>query len=285
MLRAKRRTTTHIGLVLLVCVLVVLAAVNIHYELLPVHFCTCEGCDGGGIRVLSYNVHSLSDGFTSSAPKMAWMILEEEPDFVYLTEYYEGTDETLQEALEQHYPNINREHRWGANEGDAFYSTWGIDSVYRFTLSGHHSAIYRVQIHKKADTLAVYCCHLSSNNLKIEEGRWASLEEGRRLRCEEACVIVEALNNERYPAIVMGDMNDLSYSQPIKMIEATSMRDAWWKGGLGYGSTYSENWLKLRIDHVLYDKKKLKLHRVGVIGDYKFSDHRSIVADMELKPN
>lgn len=43
----------------------------------------------------------------------------------------------------------------------------------------HH---FKVQIHCGADTVVVYCCHLSSNNLKLAEGRWASLEEGRSLR-------------------------------------------------------------------------------------------------------
>lgn len=258
-----------------------LVAVNIHFEMIPLHF--CSGIENVcGIRVLSYNVHSEADGFVASAPKMVEMILRVNPDFVYLTEYYEGTEETLQEALEQHYPYVNRKHRWGANDGDAFFSTWEIDSVYRFSLSGHYSAIYQVQVHKEIDTLAIYCCHLSSNNLKLEEGRLSSLQEGRRLRAKEADAIVEALQHEQYPVIVMGDMNDVSGSYALRRLESAGLNDAWWKGGLGYGSTYSEDWLKLRIDHILYDKKKLKLQFVDVIGDYKYSDHRAIVADFEL---
>jgi len=279
-LKVKRKTIRFIW-VLLACVLVTLVAVNIHYEVIPVHFCS-GSCNGRGIRVLSYNVHSEADGFRTSSPKMAMMILEDNPDFIYLTEYYEGTDETLQEALEQHYPYVNRKHRWGANDGDAFYSTWEIDSVYRFSLSGHYSAIYRVQIHKETDTLAMYCCHLSSNNLKLSYGRWASLEEGRRLRAKEADAITDALQQEKYPAIVMGDMNDVSGSYALKRLESAGLSDAWWKDGPGYGSTYSENWLKLRIDHILYDKEKLKLRFVDVVGDYKYSDHRAVVAGFEF---
>ena len=75
-------------------------AVNIHYEVIPFHFISgsVNGCE---IRGLLYNVHSEAEGFGASSPKMAAMILEEKPDFVYSTEYYEGTDETLQEILEQ----------------------------------------------------------------------------------------------------------------------------------------------------------------------------------------
>lgn len=268
--------------VLLVGFVATLVAVNIHFEMIPLHFCSGIG-NGCGIRVLSYNVHSEADGFRTSSTKMAAIIMEEEPDFVYLTEYYEGTDEALQEALEHHYPYMNRKHRWGANDGDAFFSTWEMDSIYRFSMSGHFSAIYRVQIHKDTDTLAVYCCHLSSNNLKLEDGRWASLDKGRKLRAKEADVIVEALEQEQYPAIVMGDMNDVSGSYAMRRLESAGLSDAWWKGGLGYGSTYSEDWLKLRIDHILYDKKKLKLQFVDVIGDYKYSDHSAVVAELEWR--
>ena len=266
---------------LLAGVVVTLVVVNIHYEVIPVHLFS-SSISGHGIRVLSYNVHSKADSFGTSVPKMAAMILERKPDFAYLTEYYEGTNEKLQEALEHHYPYMNRKHRWGANDGDTFFSTWEMDSIYRFSMSGHFSAIYRVQVHKGTDTLAVYCCHLSSNNLKLEEGRWASLEEGRRLRAKEADEIVEALQQEHYPTIVMGDMNDVSGSYAMRRLESAGLGDAWWKAGLGYGSTYSEDWLKLRIDHILYDKKKLKLQFVDVIGDYKYSDHRAVVAGVEF---
>ena len=276
-----KRITTQFKWVILTCLLVALVAVNIHFEVIPVHLYSGSG-SGQGIRVLSYNVYSEADGFGASAPKMAKMILEEDPDFVYLTEYYEGIDESLQEALEQHYPFVNRKHRWGANDGDAFYSTWEIDSIYRFKLPGHFSAIFRVQIHEEADTLVVYCCHLSSNNLKLGDGRWASLEEGRKLRCEEADVIVGALKDERYPAIIMGDMNEFSYAEPIKRIESTSMRDAWWSGGTGYGSTYSDGKLWLRIDHVLFNKAQMRLRNISVAGNYDWSDHRALVAELLL---
>lgn len=266
--------------VLLVCVLIALVVLDIHFEVISVNICSGSG-NGHGIRMLAYNVHSEANGFSASSPKMMKMILEENPDFVYLTEYYEGTDETLQQTLEQHYPYVNRKHRWGANEGEAFYSQWQIDSVWRIKLSGHFSAIFRVQIHKETDTLAIYCCHLSSNNLKLGEGRWASLEEGRKLRAKEADAIIEALQKEQYPAIVMGDMNDVSGSYALRRLEAAGLDDAWWDGGLGYGSTYSEGWLKLRIDHILYDKKKLNLKFVDVVGDYKCSDHRAVLAGLE----
>ena len=31
----------------------------------------------------------------------------------------------------------------------------------------------------------------------------------------------------------------------------TGMKDAWWEKGSGYGATYHNGWLSLRLDHVL----------------------------------
>lgn len=210
------------------------------------------------------------------------MISGESPDFLYLTEYYEGADESLHNFLSQHFPYVDRKHSWGVNEGDAFYSKWEIDSVMRYNMLWHYSTVFRVQIHHKTDTLAIYCCHLSSNNQILEEGRWASMEEGRRLRCEEADVIVEALQNERHTAIVMGDMNDFSFAEPIKRIKSVGMSDAWWSGGTGYGSTYCDGMVRLRIDHVLYNKHQMKLRNISVVGDYEWSDHRAILAELSF---
>ena len=89
------------------CISVAIVAVNIHYEVIPIHF--SRGSENGrSFRVLSYNVHSKTEGFISSSQKIAKMIIDEKPDFIFLTEYYEGTDEFLQTVLDQYYPYMNR---------------------------------------------------------------------------------------------------------------------------------------------------------------------------------
>lgn len=261
-------------------VLLIVSIVNLYCELFPIHLAHRD--NNFDIKVLSYNIHSQADGFGLYAPEIAKTIVSEKPDFLFLTEYYETASEALINSLEREYPYINKTYRWENNEGDVFCSTWEIDTIDKYGVKGSFCSIYRVLIHKAPDTLAIYCCHLSSNNLKLNEGRWASLKEGRRLRAEEADAIVEALQQECYPVIVMGDMNDVSGSYAMRRLESAGLSDAWWKGGLGYGSTYSEDWLKLRIDHILYDKKKLKLQFVDIIGDYKYSDHRAVVAGLEF---
>ena len=262
-------------------VLLIAIIVNLYCELFPIHLAHRD--NNFGIKVLSYNIHSQADGFGLYATEIAKTIVGEKPDFVFLTEYYETASDTLINSLEREYPYVDKTHRWENNEGDVFCSTWEIDSIGKYGVSGNFSSIYRVPIHKATDTLAIYCCHLSSNNMKQKEGRWVSLQEGRRLRNMEADTLVAVLQKERYPAIVMGDMNDVSTSPAVKKIRSAGMNDAWWDGGLGYGSTYHESWLRLRIDYILYNAQLLKLKYVDVIGEKEWSDHRAIVAGFDLR--
>ena len=262
-------------------VFLIVILTNVYCELLPIHL-VCDDCSKS-YKVLVYNVHSLAGEFESHASEIAKAIVDERSGFVFLTEYYETVSDKILDSLKSHYPYVNTTHRWDNNDGDVFFSSWEIDSVCRYSISGSFCSIYRVQIHKFADTLALYCCHLSSNNLKLEEGRWASLQEGRRLRNMEADTLVAALQKERYPVIVMGDMNDVSFSPAVKKIRSAGLNDAWWDGGFGYGSTYHDGWLRLRIDHILYDNQRLKLKNVHVVGEKEWSDHRAVVAGFELK--
>ena len=276
MIKVKKR------LVVIAILLLLLIGANIYLKLIPIHF-TFSKNEISDICLLTYNVHSEAEDFERYASDMAKGILAKSPDFIFLTEYERTASDTIRNRLSKYYPYMVEKFRKGAFEGDSFYSKWIVDSVMKLNYPWHYSSAYRVQIHKVTDTLAIYCCHLSSNNLKLEEGRWASFQEGRRLRNMEADTLVAALKKERYPAIVMGDMNDVSFSPAVKKIRSAGLNDAWWDGGLGYGSTFHNGWLRLRVDHILYNAHRLKLKHVDVIGDIDWSDHRAVVSGFEIK--
>ena len=80
--------------------------------------------------------------------------------------------------------------------------------------------------------------------------------------------------------IVMGDMNDFNHSAPMDSLRDAGMKNAWWEVGFGYGATYREGWLRLRIDHIYYNDK-LKLKGVKVV-ETDLSDHNILVADFEF---
>ncbi len=268
--------------ILPVSIMLIVSLVSVNLTLIPIHFSSGRRCHVD-IRVLSYNVNSQEARFKAVSKKLVGTILNQNPDFVFLTEYYGTASDILQNEIVEYYPFSNNEYRFWDENGDVFFSKWNIDSINRFSLSGHYSSIYRVQIHRDADTLAVYCCHLSSNNLALNKGRWASLNEGRRLRNEEVDIITDAIVREQYSTLVIGDLNDVSWSDDIKRIRSSGLSDGWAEKGTGYGSTYSEGWLKLRIDHVLYDKQRMELNDIRIVGNYLWSDHRAIVASFVLK--
>lgn len=88
----------------------------------------------------------------------------------------------------------------------------------------------------------------------------------------------------------MGDMNDISSSYTLRRIESVGtlrhgsagLTDAWWKGGFGYGTTYHDHGLRLRLDHILYDEHCLTLSDVKVI-DTDASDHNALVGGFRIE--
>ena len=78
----------------------------------------------------------------------------------------------------------------------------------------------------------------------------------------------------------MGDMNDFNVSAPMDSLRDVGLKNAWWEAGLGYGTTYHDGWLRLRIDHILYSKE-LKLESIKVI-ETDLSDHNPIVAGFSM---
>lgn len=51
--------------------------------------------------------------------------------------------------------------------------------------------------------------------------------------------------------------------------------------GRGYGSTFHDGLLRLKLDHILFDEKYFDLNIVKMIGDNKWSDHNAMVAGFD----
>lgn len=117
---------------------------------------------------------------------------------------------------------------------------------------------------------------------------YEGLQFGYAFRGEEAEVIANALRNCPNPLLVCGDFNDFSGSRALRVIQDSRaenvhaehrdrLQNAWWRGGLGYGFTFADQHLLLRLDHILYSKE-FQLQGI-VVQDVPYSDHRPLVAD------
>ena len=262
---------------LLLCIIV---ALNAYTE------CFAFGCVNkdtkSDIKVMCFNVHLLNDSSEARACCICNIIVEEDPDFVFLTEYYGSSSDSLLNAMLAHYPYYDKSNRWDNNCGDVFFSRWSIDTTENIKPRLSYGSMYRVQLSHEKDTLAIYCCHLSSNLLDFSPNKLDALKKGYEERAKEADILYDALTHEKYPAIVMGDMNDISGSYTLRRIESAGLTDAWWKGGFGYGTTYHDHGLCLRLDHILYDEDCLTLSDVKVI-DTDASDHNALVGGFRIE--
>ena len=262
-----------IGIVLLALAL----AGNQYSRLFALGFTSGES----DVKVMTFNVHCSADDVTAKSEEVMHIISTESPDFLFLPELGTAGNE-MHERLKAVYPFTNAPLHLRDDGVEPFYSKWPIDTIIGLSDPHAYHSIYRIQVSKETDTLAIYCCHLSSNLLDFSPNKLDALKKGYEERAKEADILYDALTHEKYPAIVMGDMNDISGSYTLRRIESAGLTDAWWKGGFGYGTTYHDHGLRLRLDHILYDEHCLTLSDVKVI-DTDASDHNALVGGFRIE--
>ena len=239
------------------------------------------GQGDGQIKVMTFNVNSPGTDFEKKKSEIIAQIESEDPDFLYLPELGTAGND-VHERLKEIYPYTNAPLHLRDDGVEPFYSKWPIDTIIGLSDPHAYHSIYRIQVSKETDTLAIYCCHLSSNLLDFSPNKLDALKKGYEERAKEADILYDALTHEKYPAIVMGDMNDISGSYTLRRIESAGLTDAWWKGGFGYGTTYHDHGLRLRLDHILYNEDRLQLTDVKVI-DTDASDHNALVGGFRIE--
>lgn len=238
-------------------------------ETLPFNFNTNKQNSECDITVLCYNVKCSSPSYKLNQNSIAREILKERPDVIYLCEFNLSPSKIL-DSLIINDGGYRRYYKSGTN--CVFYSKFEIDSIHGIDTGtyrkGHHLN-NRIHLFLAYDTVAVFGCHLSSSRKGIVNAY--------HQRAKEADSLFNVIKAESFPVIVMGDLNDFSGSYAINRLMETGLKDAWWEGGCGYGATFHDKWLRLRLDHILYDKDKLNLQHVKIIKS-RLSDHNAMVA-------
>ena len=223
------------------------------------------------MKVLCYNVRSLDSLYDKKQLGVAVNILKENPDIVYLCEFHLSRNRKLDSLLTKEY---RRYYKSGTI--CIFYSKYEMDSimeVFPSLYKKQHSQTVKTHVFRGKDTLTLIGCHLSSSHHHIREGYLR--------RRKEADTLYEHIRNEHYPVMVLGDLNDISGSYTLYKIMKAGLSNAWWEGGFGYGTTFHDGWLRLRLDHILYPKDKLKLKTIKII-DSDLSDHNALVAGFDM---
>ena len=275
------------------CLIVLFSFVycNWLFEVVAINpFC---GREQSELKVVTWNVHCLKGTEYERQKGIAELILKEDADFVLLNEFNQDSCKVVDSLLRvrYHYTEESRSHK---KCGDIFYSKYAIFNSGRIKApeKGIPYQVFKATITVGRDSVQIFGVHLMSNqydgsNLRkkndLENNCNLSLTKydvGQEKRCLQAeWTGVEVLTS-KHPVIVMGDMNDFNQSKPLNILTSYGLRDSWWEGGNGYGCTYHNGWLRLRIDHILHSDK-LKLQNIKVI-DTNLSDHNPVIAGFSI---
>lgn len=262
---------------------------------------------------MTWNVHCPRGADSIRQRNIAELILEEDADFIQLNEYCQDSCAVMDSMLKGRYPYTEETFSHKIC-GDIYYSKYEMKNAGKFlirilkrfqpslggesypdSLRGRSPLALVATIPLGKDTVRVCGLHFMSNNCNgisnVDEydsigsirAFYSNYKKAQSRRLFEAYWLKEAAAEAECPFIVMGDMNDFNCSAPLDALTSCGLKDSWWEGGNGYGSTYHDGWMRLRIDHILHSKE-LKLESIKVI-ETDLSDHNPIVAGFSLNTN
>lgn len=273
-------------LFLLLVFFIVLFWWNVKYKVVAFHLVDVN--TENQYRVLTWNICGAKIKNEEKQIKIAELIMAQEADFVLLNEFCLDSCLVIDSLLNSYYTFRNDANARNL-VGDVFYSIKPLVESEKY--EGIPNIIFS-KLNIETSNLCIIGCHLTGNNhegqieiydtdsLRKVKTFWRHYLNAQKKRQEAAGIIKKTILESQMPMIVMGDMNDFNHSAPMDSLKDAGMRNAWWEGGFGYGATYHEGWLRLRIDHIYYNEK-LKLKGVKVV-ETDLSDHNILVADFEF---
>lgn len=242
--------------------------------------------------VMTWNVRCPNGTDRERQVAIAELVLKVDADFVLLNEYNQDSCAVADSLIKTRYP-FTEEYQSHKRSGDIFYSKRIMSNAGHVYIPKHGKVIQTIKatIANGNDSVQLFGVHLASihydinaaGNKKNKTTSYERYKDTQNTRCFQAHWTKYALLQSKHPVIVMGDMNDFNCSAPLDTLASCGLKDAWWEGGNGYGATFHDGWMRLRIDHILHSKE-LKLESVKVI-ETDLSDHNPIVAGFSLNTN
>lgn len=277
-------------IITIICLSVLLVATyfNLKYEVLAINL--IGGEKESELKVMTWNVHCSEGADVIRQRKIAELILNEDADFVQLNEYNQDSCTVIDSLLKIKYP-FTEEYQSHQICGDIFYSKRQLTNSGHvwIPIQGKSIQTIKATIRVASDSVLILGVHMASNHydgftfekeLQSDTTSYEKYKYAQKNRCFQAHWTKKAILESKHPVIVMGDMNDFNSSPPLDTLTSCGLKDSWWEGGNGYGSTFHSGWMRLRIDHILHSKE-LKLERVKVI-DTDLSDHNPVVAGFSI---
>ncbi len=248
--------------------------------------------------VLSYNIRALnifkkqSETDSNSKNIVKW-IVNQKSDILFLQEYCKMTGEKTQLDIQKllkkkkYYAHIvlNKYNKSGQHFGLAIFSRYKIIDKGFITYDTTRNGFLYADILIKKDTIRFFNAHLKSwgkvfntddkNKELITHIKQVFLKHNKQVK-----VLVNHVLNSPYQVILGGDFNEIPYSNLYLKLKKI-LENAFERKGKGFGFTYTQNLLLLRIDHFFYSKS-LTLKKFTTLNHITYSDHYPIRCDFSL---
>jgi endonuclease/exonuclease/phosphatase (EEP) superfamily protein YafD len=242
-----------------------------------------QGTDGPKLRVMTYNIKYGQRNIQAALAE----IRAAKPDLLLL----QDAGRTMSRDL------------------GSFLKDWNVRSFGQYVIASHlplskpeicwisfpgeqHSSL-RCELAIGGRQVRVYDVHLLTpreglSTMKEDAGEGVGeMERNTSARLHQADALQAALQQERGPVILTGDLNAPEQSLVCRKLRAAGLRDAFSAAGRGYGYTYG-HMLRfghsfMRIDHIMVSPHWRV--RSCWTGGAEGSDHRPVIADMVLAPS
>jgi endonuclease/exonuclease/phosphatase (EEP) superfamily protein YafD len=249
---------------------------------------------GPVVRVLSFNIDSARTG----VDRIMAEIDRYAPDIAVLVEV--GDARGIESSLKERYPNVVVGGQFALGTRYPVVSTREPDHLPYYGRLRSPRYLEHV-LDTPLGRVALYVVHPLSprDDLGAMRGRQGLTKEilsGRvlhppgadivqinsGLRTAQVRAFAAEAGAETLPVIIAGDTNLPSLSN-LLAANLSGYRDGFREAGWGFGYTFpAKRWAWMRIDRILASEHFRFLR--FIVGDSHSSDHRSVVADLELVP-
>lgn len=298
-----------------IVLITIVLLLNNHYNYIALNL--FEPSSEGSFRIMTYNTNGISGHYKDTVFVNDFLekIDSINPQILVLQEMLQPYSKYLCDELQNRYPynslSILSKRRHEDRSVACLFSLYPIKSFFRLAYNVEkidsiyeaymvpdsirrpsHADIYNAVLDIGNRETLVTCCYLRTNDyskhrLEHLENWFDGIDDyicGYRFGCAvrnlSAKMICDSIYKYDLPTIVCGDMNDFQSSLAVRTLTGNELKNAWWERGFGYGMTYDNYHLKLRIDHILVSKE-IDVARVTV-PHLRFSDHYPIVADLKF---
>jgi endonuclease/exonuclease/phosphatase family metal-dependent hydrolase len=230
---------------------------------------------------LSLKVMTVNAGDIVSMDAFLKLIASEKPDVIAFQEWYPQQEVLLKKTLRA------GEWDWRSKGGLGLASRFKIRSMEvkaRRPSDGFGDVVAKYELATPAGPVYVLNVHLQTPRRGIYEtlkGRSSAVHAMQKITAvqEQESLLASNLARPFQPVLVAGDFN-LPERNPLFQAIWSRYRDAFSMKGFGFGFTRHESWLRVRIDHILFDPCWQALEaRVGPdIG----GDHYPLIARLAL---